>query len=126
MSCAFILTGCASLVTGDRQKVTVKVTCKGHLFQAYCTARNTKGTWDFDTPQTNLIFTDSTPLEIICHGPSIGNYGVSQYPWINPLVVGNILAGGVLGVAIDASKGSLWVYPSVIKIENEFCKKFIK
>jgi hypothetical protein len=36
------------------------------------------------------------------------------------------LAGGVLGVAIDASKGSLWVYPSVIKIENEFCKKFIK
>lgn len=126
ISSAFFLMGCASLLTRDQQEISVKVTCKGNLFQAYCTARNTKGIWDFETPQTKLIFRDSTPLEIICYGPSVGNYGVRQYPGLNPLVAGNFLAGGALGIAIDASKNSLWIYPSVIEIENKFCKNFIK
>ena len=117
-----VMQGCASVLTGDTQAVTVTVTCKGQNYPTYCVAKNSKGSWHFNTPQTRVVKRDSSPLKIICHSPSIGDYGVYQYPGLNPASLGNVLAGGLVGTAVDTSNNSVWIYPNNITLESQFCK----
>lgn len=118
-----LVLGCASVVSGDGQYVTVNVTCKGQKYPSYCVASNAKGAWNFYTPEMKYILRDSTPLRVTCRSPSIGNYGVLQPASINITVAGNIIAGGLVGTAVDASRGSIWSYPQEISLESEFCKR---
>lgn len=117
-----LISGCASVVTGDKQYVSINVTCKGRSLPTHCVASNAKGSWNFYTPESKVIQRDASPLRIACHSPSVGQYGIYQYPVINPASFGNVLAGGVVGATVDASNGSLWHYPESISMESEFCK----
>lgn len=120
----FQLAGCASLVSGDRQELTVNVTCKGQDFPSYCRASNAKGIWDFYTPETKIIKRDASPLWITCDNASIGTYASNHQAQINPVAFGNIIAGGMVGVAVDRAKDALWQYQQTISVEHELCKIF--
>lgn len=118
-----VLGGCASVVSGPRQDVTVQVLCKDRQVAASCHARNSKGSWNFNTPETRSILRDGSPLRVACYSSVVGEYGVYQYPGVNPLSAGNAVVGGLVGAAVDAGGNSLWQYPSVISIESELCKR---
>ncbi len=118
-----VLAGCASVLSGSDQAVTVQVLCKGKPIQAECQVSNSKGRWVFQTPQTRKILRDSAPLRVACYSSVVGEYGFYQYPGVNPISVGNAVVGGLVGTAVDASNTKLWAYPSVITVENELCKK---
>lgn len=120
------LGGCASVLTGSYQEVTLKVTCRGIDYPTYCVASNGRGDWKFRTPETNLIARDNSQLQIRCENQSLGNYGVVQYPMINPAGIGNVWVGGLMGVAIDVSSDAFWMYPSVISFESSFCGRLSK
>lgn len=120
-----LISGCASVLTGDSQSITIDVTCKGKTYPTYCTASNSRGIWRFDTPQSKNILRDSSPLDIVCES-SIGTYGIRQYPVPNPVSAGNILIGGLVGTAVDVSQRTIWIYPSNISFESEFCKALVK
>lgn len=120
-----LISGCASVLSGDSQSVTIDVTCKGKNYPTYCTASNSRGAWRFDTPQSKNILRDSSPLDIVCES-MIGSYGLRQYPLPNPVSAGNILLGGLVGTAVDISHKKIWTYPSHISFESEFCKELAK
>lgn len=118
-----VMAGCASILTGADQAVTVQVMCKGRPVAADCQVSNSKGRWNFQAPQTRMILRDSAPLRVACYSSVTGEYGVYQYPGVNPASVGNAVVGGLVGTAVDASNTKLWAYPSVITIENDLCKR---
>lgn len=118
-----IFAGCASIIDGDRQYLTIEVTCKGNIYPSICVATNSKGSWLFNTPQKNYIYRDNSPLRIKCESGFLGSYEYTQNSIINTSVAGNIVAGGVLGVIYDVNNNSFWDYPKYIKIESEFCKR---
>lgn len=120
-----LISGCASVLTGDSQSITIDVTCKGQSYSAICKASNSRGTWRFDTPQSKNILRDSSPLDVVCES-IIGSYGLRQYPMLNPVSAGNILIGGLVGATIDASNKTIWAYPYTISFESELCKVFMK
>lgn len=116
-----MLTGCASVITGDVQSVTINVRCKNNIYASYCIAENKRGKWDFYTPTTKDIKKDSSPLIINCNS-SFGDSKIIQHPGLNIFTLGNAVVGGVFGVIIDSSKNTIWAYPSVIEIKNNLCE----
>lgn len=118
--------GCASVVSGDEQVLSLTVKCRERIYPAFCKAENAKGTWYFNTPESKTILRDSSALEVTCNSPSFGSFGGRTFSLPNPLIVGNFISGGVAGVLIDATSKSFWFYPPSIFIEHEFCRRLTK
>lgn len=121
-SLSLLLAGCASIFSAEEQQVSVTVTCRGQVHPSYCSAANDRGTWHFQTPHTQMIPRDFSSLRIVCES-SVGPFGVRHLPLFNPVSAGNYAVGGLFGAAVDATRGSLWGYPSHIAIESALCKK---
>lgn len=117
-----LLGGCASIVSGDSQRVSVTVTCNGHIHPTQCFAANERGLWYFQTPQTRHILRDSSALQIVCDS-SIGKFGLRQPALFNPVSAGNYFIGGLLGTAVDLSRDTFWTYPAHISMESAVCKR---
>nr|WP_315237129.1 hypothetical protein [uncultured Limnohabitans sp.] len=117
----FNLTGCASIFSGYSQNVNLNVTCNGYSRPNRCVVSNTKGRWIFNTPETKNIWRDKSPLSVVCESGTFGGYGgVSDYE-INPMVYGNILVGGLIGLTLDNYNDSLWAYPEKIVLKDPIC-----
>ncbi len=123
---AAFLSSCASILNGAEQLLTFKVTCKGRSYPVFCEAQNAKGNWQFVTPQTKAILRDSSPLKITCNSPSFGEFSVRALPRLSPVIAGNLVSGGLAGAIIDGASSSMWMYPSSVSIENEFCTRFLR
>lgn len=107
-----LLTGCASVTSGKHQTVTVNTTCEGELLtEASCTLLNDKGSWFVKTPGSVVIQKAYGDLAIDCKkGESKSSEKFQSKS--NTGVWGNLLVGGVIGYAVDASSGSGFDYPS--------------
>jgi hypothetical protein len=118
-----LLSGCASVLSGETQDLQVNVTCGGFSFPSMCVVHNGVGRWEFHTPERKKILRDSTPITVVCKSGSVGEYGVIQLPKINPIILGNFFSGGLIGISVDSTMNSLWMY-SDISIEHKFCRGY--
>jgi hypothetical protein len=106
------LSGCATIITGASQGVTVESDPSG----ATCSV--TRGKEQLAaisaTPAQVTLSKGWSDLAIDCekegHVASKSVVPSSFQPW----TLGNILLGGVLGIAIDAASGAITEYPKVI------------
>ena len=119
---AALLSGCATLLSEDVQELKVKLLCKNKPVPVSCTARNALGSWRFITPGSVEVKTDASMLEISCKGQSVPEFKVSVPPLPSWQMAGNILAGGILGAALDTYTGSGLRYPENIDINNPACE----
>jgi hypothetical protein len=119
---AALLSGCATLLSEDVQELRVKLLCKSKPVPVSCTARNALGSWRFITPGTVEVKTDASMLEISCKGQSVPEFKVSVPPLPSWQMAGNILAGGILGAALDTYTGAGLRYPENIDIYNPACE----
>lgn len=110
------LTACASVTTDATQTLSVTAVCRGDLVQdATCTFRNDKGEWSVRVPGSIAVRPSYGDLTVSCvKGPSTGS---AQYQSKNTKAVwGNVLAGGVIGYVVDASRGAGFRYPATMTI----------
>ena len=116
------LAGCATVIGSTDQWVTVRTECKQRIFQRRCVASNDKGTWSFVTPAKLSIPRSSEPLALRCEAGLLD--GTLQPVGVQPSIetLGNIVLGGLLGLALDLSKETAFAYPSDINIELPMCK----
>ena len=102
LSCIVLLTGCASIVRGSKQSVSVEAP---PISGATCTLFNNDGEWFVtSTPGSVTINRDSSDLVVNCkkNGETLGTAQVSSS--MRPRVIGNVvflLVGGIIGTAID-------------------------
>ncbi len=118
-------TGCASITSGKIQPVSVITTCDGEqLAGANCTLANEKGSWFVKTPGSVSINKAYSDMTISC-SKGKETSGVATFKSSNEGAVwGNILAGGIIGYAVDAGSGAGFSYPPTMTISmSGDCKK---
>lgn len=114
---ALALSACASITSSKHQPVSVVALYEGEqIDEASCTLINDKGTWYTKTPGTIMIQKSYGDLSITCKkkGYQTGITNVASSS--NGGVWGNILAGGVIGYAVDASSGAGFDYPTGLHV----------
>lgn len=110
--------GCASIVTGQNQALSVETRTAngGSLAGANCRLVNDKGTWFVITPGSVTVSRSYNDINVTCtkdgHEPGIATAKSST----KAMAAGNIIFGGVIGAAVDAGTGAAFDYPSLIQI----------
>lgn len=113
-----LLVGCASITGSRNQPISVTTTHEGKpVTGAYCTLVNDKGTWYVNTPGSVTILKAYGDMSATCKKEET-HVGVATFQSANEgSVWGNVLAGGLIGYAVDASSGAGFSYPPTLNIE---------
>ena len=107
-----ILPGCASIVTGHNESVSVQTpACEGST----CTLTNDKGTWYVKAPGSVTVHRAYGDLTITCTKDGYPSAVSSVSSSTKGMAFGNILFGGVIGAGVDIGTGAAYDYPVVIR-----------
>lgn len=110
-----LLSACATLVNGTSQTVTVSTTPPG----ASCTLdrMGTRIGAVSVTPGSVRIDKSKNDLAVTCTKDGFQTATVAHAPSFGGATFGNIIAGGVIGVVVDAASGANYSYPDDIRVE---------
>lgn len=112
-----LLTGCASIVNGTNQVVSVQtVSPTGDVGGATCKLENEKGVYYVTTPGTVTVHRAYGDMNVKCEKagftPALATFKSST----KGMLAGNILFGGVIGAGVDAASGAAYDYPALLQI----------
>jgi len=110
-----LLPGCATIIEGSSQSVTVATTPPG----AHCDvsrAGEHLGTVD-PTPGSLHLDKSKNDITVACKETGYQPASVTETPKFVGTTFGNIVAGGLVGVAVDAATGANYVYPEQVKVQ---------
>lgn len=111
------LSGCASIVDGTKQTLSVKTTGDGSsLADAQCSLENDKGTWFVKTPGTVTVHRSYSALNVKCKHPGYDTALLTNKSVTKGMAFGNILFGGLIGAGVDMSDGAAYNYPNLITV----------
>ena len=119
---AVILSGCASVMYGDAQQLSVEARCGHRAIPAQCSVQNSRGHWNVNAPAHLIIKKDSDPLVISCASPFFGAQTVSVAPSATTALAGNALFGGILGAGVDIMSGAGMRYPHTVIVNYPGCR----
>lgn len=110
-----MLSACATLVNGTSQTVTVSTVPTG----AACTLDRvgTRVGAISATPGSVRLDKSKNDLSVTCSKEDFQTATVARSPSCNGATFGNIIAGGVIGVAVDAAPGANFSYPDDIRLD---------
>jgi len=116
---SFALIGCASITGSRNQPRSVTARHQGKpVVGANCQLLNDKGTWYVTTPGSVVIQKSFQDLTATCKKPETKKIGATTFKSASEgSVWGNIIAGGLIGYAVDASSGAGFSYPPTLNIE---------
>ena len=120
--CATLLAGCASIVSNDSQEIKVQVLCGTRPVKATCVAENKQGLWKFQTPGKVIVKNDMSELALTCKANYMNSFTVHAPPLPSWGMAGNVLAGGLVGAAVDLYNNTGLKYPENIDITSPYCK----
>lgn len=111
-------TGCASIVTGQNQPVSVETHYKGKaILKANCKLNNDKGTWFVTTPGSITVSRSYSDLLVRCEKDGYDPGILAVKSSTKGMAFGNIIFGGFIGAAVDMGSGAAYDYPSLIGVE---------
>lgn len=112
-----VIAGCASITGSKNQPVSVVATHNGKPIEADCVVNNDKGTWYVKTPGSVVVQKSGQNLAVSCNKDGVPSGTVSVPSSHNGSVFGNILFGGFIGYAVDASTGAAFDYPNSLGVQ---------
>lgn len=111
------LGGCASIVNGTNQVMSVEARNKGEAVAgASCKLESDKGTFFVTAPGTVTVHRGYHDLAVKCEKDNLPPGLATVKSSTKGMLAGNILFGGIIGVAVDAGTGAAYDYPSLITI----------
>ncbi|MDC8786587.1 hypothetical protein [Roseateles koreensis] len=117
IAAAVQLSGCASIVNGQNQSISVDTqTDNGPLAGANCTLVNNKGTWYLTTPGSATVNRSFEDMSISCKKDSLEPGILIVKSSTKAMAFGNILFGGVIGAGVDVATGAAYDYPPLITV----------
>jgi len=119
LSCA-LLSSCATITSGNQQSVAVDT---GKVTGAKCALSNDSGTWYVNqTPGATIVKRSGSDLTIACE-KGVMRGAASTPSSAKAAAFGNIIAGGIIGAAVDMGSGSAYDYPSIINVPMQGTSK---
>jgi len=113
---ALLVGGCATALKGSTQEVRIGVS---GAESATCKASNSSGAWTVKAPGTVKVERSGGALSITCEAEGYTSDTQVVSSEFNGATVGNILLGGIIGVAIDAASGANYSYPESVQLTLE-------
>jgi hypothetical protein len=111
------LTGCASIVSGTSQIVSVETLhSSGNVAGATCKLQNDKGVYYVTTPGTVTVHRAYGDMNVRCEKPGFDPGLATVKSRTKAMMAGNILFGGVIGVGVDAASGAAYDYPALFLV----------
>ncbi|HLY07364.1 MAG TPA: hypothetical protein VKR31_16580 [Rhizomicrobium sp.] len=107
------LSGCATIIEGTTQPVSVNTTPEQG---AQCTLANSQGTWYVTTPGSTTVHKTKTDLDVTCSKPGFQPGHVVAASHFGATTAANVVAGGLIGVGVDAASGANYHYDSPITV----------
>jgi len=107
------LSGCATIVQGSTQTVSVNTRPEDG---AKCELKNSQGTWYLTSPGSVTVHKTKTDLQISCRKDGVGKGSAIAKATFGGTTFGNVIAGGLIGVAVDAASGANFYYPSPVLV----------
>lgn len=112
---AALLASCSTIIEGSTDKVNV--TTSPQVQNARCDLKNGRGQWDVSSPGTTQVKKSKTDLQINCQDPVNGATGTKTIESdVDAWYFGNIIFGGIIGLIVDPSTGSMWKYQSDVTV----------
>jgi hypothetical protein len=114
-----ILSGCAS-VTGSKMQTLSVATFddNGEVECASCTIVNDKGTWRVPTTPGSIVIRKSYgDMVITCKKDGYKTGVATLVSTSNKGIWGNIILGGLVGYAVNASSGAGFNYPTDVHVK---------
>ena len=107
-----MLTGCASIVNGTNQSVSVHT---GKVTGARCELQNDKGKWYVNgTPGSVVVHRSYQDLNVRCHKNGIHSPSQNVNSKTKGMAFGNAIFGGLIGAGVDVASGAAYDYPNEI------------
>jgi hypothetical protein len=111
------LTGCASIVSGTSQVVSVETLhSSGNVAGATCKLQNDKGVYYVTTPGTVTVHRAYGDMNVKCEKPGFESGLANVKSSTKGMMAGNILFGGVIGAGVDAASGAAYDYPALFQV----------
>lgn len=111
------LTGCASIVSGTSQLMSVETISKtGKVEGASCKLQNDKGVYYVVTPGTVSVHRAYGDLSVTCEKAGVPTGLATIKSSTKGMMAGNILFGGFIGAGVDAASGAAYDYPVLLQI----------
>ncbi|MGE5616580.1 MAG: hypothetical protein ACM3X5_06665, partial [Bacillota bacterium] len=115
LSIAVLSSGCASIVTGQNQSLSVETRHQGEMVSgASCELVNDKGKWFVTTPGSVTVHRAYGDLAVRCTHEKHPAGSMFVKSTTKGMAFGNILFGGPIGAAVDAGSGAAYDYPELI------------
>ena len=109
----FSLGACATVVDGNSQNIAIAST---PVEGANCTLTNSVGTYYALTPAPVHVSKSSHRLEVDCRKAGYRDATAHLNSNFDGWTVGNVLIGGLVGVAVDGMSGAMFKYPKTFRI----------
>lgn len=118
MAVSTLGSGCASIVSGHNQSVSVETRSKEGqaVMSANCKLTNNKGTWFVTSPGSVTVSRSFEDLLINCEKENQLPGLASVKSSTKAMAFGNILFGGVIGAGVDVATGAAYDYPTMITV----------
>lgn len=118
LSVSLLLGGCASITSSEIQPIAVTTLNESgaEINAAHCSLRNDKGEWKVETPTVVDVRKSFHDLTIECEKDGSDNGAATVVSSASAGLYGNIIFGGLIGVAIDHSRGTGYTYPSNVSV----------
>jgi hypothetical protein len=110
----FMASGCASIVEGTDQTVTVQTDPSGATCELKRDGANIAVV--NPTPGSIVIGKSKDDVSVICDKDGYQRTASSLRSEFQGMTFGNILFGGLIGVAVDAGSGAMNEYPSQVTL----------
>lgn len=107
------LIGCASIVNGTNQSVSVNT---GHVGGATCSLENDKGKFVRNTPGSVVVNRSFNDLKINCNKKGYRPSFKQVASKTKAMAFGNAIFGGVIGAGVDIIAGAAYDYPNDIHV----------
>jgi hypothetical protein len=105
--------GCATIIQGSTQSVSITSKPEDG---AKCVLKNSQGTWYVTTPGSVNVHKTKTDLTVTCQKDGVGNGSVVAVAKFGGTTFGNVLAGGLIGITVDAASGANFYYDSPVVV----------
>lgn len=115
LSCLLLsLSGCATVMEGGDQNINIQtLNCDDAVVTCMVSNDDTAAT--VRPPGSVNVEKSNKPITVECANKDKSVTGrVLVDSGYETMGLGNILAGGIIGVGVDAATGAMWVYPSSV------------
>lgn len=110
---AVSLSACASITKGTSQSVAINT---APVQGANCTLQNQAGSWTVVSPGAVVVPRTKHDINVKCEKTGFqAGMGVLK-SGTQMMTAGNLILGGVVGLAVDASTGAMNDYPEAITV----------